>query len=68
MLADSEERIQSEAWDALAVVTSSFDAADQQKHISSVRQALRYIRNEEVVLKTGVLPGFCLPKKVLVHE
>ena len=65
LLADSHERVQSQAWDTLAVVTASFDAAAQQKHISSVRQALRYIRNDEIVLKTGTLPGFCLPKKVM---
>ena len=64
MLADAHERIQSEAWNALAAVTKTFDAADQQRHISSVRNALRYVRNEDVVLRTGLLPGFCLPKKV----
>ena len=64
LLADPHERVHSQAWEALTVVTASLDATEQQKHISSVRQALRYVRNDEVVLKTGTLPGFCLPKTV----
>ncbi|CAK8692590.1 unnamed protein product [Clavelina lepadiformis] len=65
LLADREVRIQSEAWDTLSAVTATLDSADMQKHISSVRYALRYVKNDEEVVKTGVLPGFCLPKKGL---
>nr|CAB3248538.1 translational activator GCN1 [Phallusia mammillata] len=63
LLADKQERIQQAAWDAMTSVTSNLDPADMQRHVSSVRHALRVVRNEELVLQTGTIPGFCQAKK-----
>nr|XP_009858208.1 eIF-2-alpha kinase activator GCN1 [Ciona intestinalis] len=63
LLADPDVRVQSEGWETLSVVTGTLDPADMHRHVSSVRHALRFIKNDEMVIKTGTLPGFCLPKK-----
>uniref|UniRef100_H2ZRB0 TOG domain-containing protein n=1 Tax=Ciona savignyi TaxID=51511 RepID=H2ZRB0_CIOSA len=66
LLADPDQRVQMEAWDTLSVVTGTLDPVGMHRHVSSVRHALRFVRNDEVVTKTGILPGFCLPKRVSV--
>lgn len=48
---------------ALSAVTKKLDAAEQLQHVSSIRQAIRFIR-DDVKECGGILPGFCLPKKV----
>uniref|UniRef100_H2ZRB1 TOG domain-containing protein n=1 Tax=Ciona savignyi TaxID=51511 RepID=H2ZRB1_CIOSA len=63
LLADPDQRVQMEAWDTLSVVTGTLDPVGMHRHVSSVRHALRFVRNDEVVTKTGILPGFCLPKR-----
>jgi len=66
LLSDPEEKIQIVAWNALSAVTATLDQADLQRHVSSVRHALRFVKSDETVQRTGTLPGFCLPKKVRI--
>ena len=64
LLADPNEKVQKEGWQALAAVTSRMNAEDMQRHITSVRHALRAAKNEELYMQLGYLPGFCIPKFV----
>nr|XP_039274428.1 eIF-2-alpha kinase activator GCN1-like [Styela clava] len=62
LMADEDQSVQEEAWSALSAVVKCLDAAEQLQHVSSVRQAIRYI-SDEIRANGGILPGFCLPKK-----
>ncbi|XP_077995202.1 stalled ribosome sensor GCN1-like [Glandiceps talaboti] len=57
---DSDKRVLETSWNALNAVVKRLDTAEQLQHISSVRQAVKYIVDD---VKGDVLPGFCLPKK-----
>ena len=58
-------RVLHTAWDALNAVTKNLDAAEMLRHVSNVRQAVKYAASD---LKSApgapvLLPGFCLLKK-----
>jgi len=65
MFTDDDPRVLNMAWDALNAVTKNLDAAEMLRHVSNVRQAVKYAASD---LKASpgsplLLPGFCLLKK-----
>jgi len=65
MFTDEDNRVLHTAWDALNAVTKNLDAAEMLRHVSNVRQAVKYAASD---LKSApgapvLLPGFCLLKK-----
>lgn len=58
-LAQPERALHQPAWDALAALTRALPADAQIRHVSDVRQALRFAASD---LDGDTLPGFCLPK------
>jgi len=49
------------AWDSLSQMVKQFESEELQTHLSSVRQAISFVRRE--CDSQGHLPGFGLPKK-----
>jgi len=63
MFTDEDERVLSTSWEALNAVTKNLDAAEMLRHVSNVRQAVKFAASDLKSEGSMVLPGFCLPKK-----
>merc|ERR1719505_350717 len=60
LMNDRDEQVNLESWFALDALIKRLDPSEQILHLSSLRQALRFVKED---IRNNVLPGFCILKK-----
>merc|ERR1719431_1608676 len=60
LMNDVDEDVYTGGWEALDALVKHLDPSEQLQHLSSLRQAIKYVKDD---VRSNQLPGFCILKK-----